>query len=115
MVSDCLFCKITAKELPSQTVFENDLVMVIKDIKPVAPVHLLVIPKKHIDNVCDGRILEPGILAAMYSSIQEVARSLNITENGFRLITNLGRDAGETIPHFHIHIIAGRQLDTSMG
>jgi histidine triad (HIT) family protein len=115
MVSDCLFCRIAAQELPSQTVFENDLVMVIKDIKPVAPFHLLVIPKKHIDNVCDSRLLEPGILDAMYSSIQEVARSLNIKENGFRLISNLGRDAGETIPHFHIHMIAGRQLDISMG
>ncbi len=114
-MSDCLFCKIAAKELPSQTVFENELVMVFKDIKPVAPVHLLVIPKEHIDNVCDGRLLEPGILEAMYSSIQEVVYNLNIEKTGFRLISNLGRDAGETIPHFHIHIIGGRQLDLSMG
>ena len=112
---DCLFCKIASKEIPSQIVYENDLALVIKDIKPVAPVHLLAIPKKHVDNICDRRLLEPGVLNALYASIQETARNLKIIENGFRVVSNFGRDAGETIPHFHMHIIAGRQLDDSMG
>ncbi len=114
-MSDCLFCRIIARELPSQVVFENDQIMIIKDIEPVAPVHLLAIPKKHIDNACDPRILESTTLNAIYSGVQEVVENLKIKESGFRLVSNVGRDAGETIPHFHMHIIAGRKLDTSMG
>jgi histidine triad (HIT) family protein len=114
-VSDCIFCRIINKELPSQVVFENELALVIKDIKPEAPIHLLAIPKMHVNNICDPRLLEPGILNALYSGIQEVARILNIKEDGFRVVSNIGHFAGETIPHFHIHILAGRQLKADMG
>lgn len=114
-MSDCVFCRIINKELPSQVVFENELALVIKDIKPEAPIHLLVIPKTHVNNICDPRLLEPGILNALYSAIQETARKLNIQEDGFRVISNIGHNAGETVPHFHIHILAGRQLNAKMG
>lgn len=111
---DCLFCRIINKELPSQIILENDQVLIIKDIKPTAPVHLLVIPKTHVNNICDRCLLETGILNSLYASIQEVVRNLKLEERGFRVVSNYGHDAGETIPHFHIHIIGGRQLD-SMG
>ena len=114
-LSDCIFCRIINKELPSQVVVENELALVIKDIKPEAPVHLLVIPKTHVNNICDPRLLESGILNALYSAIQETALKLNIKEDGFRVVSNIGRHAGETVPHFHIHILAGRQLKADMG
>jgi len=113
-VFDCLFCRIINKELPSQIVLENDQALVIKDIKPVAPIHLLVIPKTHVDNICDSRLLETEILNSLYASIQEIVRKLKLEESGCRIVSNCGRDAGETVPHLHFHIIAGRQLD-SMG
>lgn len=114
-MSDCIFCRIINNELPSQVVFENDMALVIKDIKPEAPIHLLVIPKTHINNICDPRLLETGILNSLYSAIQESAKKLNIQEDGFRVVSNMGRYAGETVPHFHIHILAGRQLKADMG
>jgi histidine triad (HIT) family protein len=114
-VSDCIFCRIINKELPSQVVVENEQALVIKDIKPEAPIHLLAIPKTHVNNICDPRLLEPGILNALYSGIQEAAQKLNIKEEGFRVVSNIGHIAGETVPHFHIHILAGRQLNADMG
>jgi histidine triad (HIT) family protein len=114
-VSECVFCRIINHELPSQVVTENEQALVIKDIKPEAPIHLLVIPKKHVNNICDPRLLEPGVLNAMYAAIQETAQKLNIQEDGFRVVSNIGHFAGETIPHFHIHILAGRQLKADMG
>ncbi|HEX3048579.1 MAG TPA: HIT domain-containing protein [Bacillota bacterium] len=110
-MGECLFCKIIAGEIPSQKVFENDKVVVIKDIKPVAPVHLLVLPKIHVANVCDPKLLEGDLLAALYGAIGQVSFDLNLRGNGFRVVSNYGRDAGETIPHFHIHILAGRMLE----
>lgn len=114
-MSDCIFCRIINQELPSQVVVENELALVIKDIKPEAPIHLLAIPKIHVNNICDPRLLESGILNALYSGIQEAAQKLNIKEDGFRVVSNIGHFAGETIPHFHIHILAGRQLIADMG
>lgn len=111
---DCLFCKIINREIPSQIVYENDQIIIIKDINPVAPIHLLAIPKKHITNVCDPYLIESNTLQALYQGIQKVVQQLGIKENGFRVVSNFGHDAGETIPHFHIHIIAGRLL-VSMG
>lgn len=109
-MSDCIFCKIAKKELPTQLVYETDLVMVIKDIEPVAPVHLLVIPKNHLDNICDPGIFTQELLPEIFKAIQEVSMSLNLRTNGFRVVTNYGKDAEESMPHLHFHIIAGRPL-----
>ena len=109
-MSDCIFCKIIKKEIPSQAVYENDHIIVIKDIQPAAPVHLLVIPKHHIDNICDPRILEENLSSIIIKGIQEVTQNIGLRENGFRVIVNYGRDAGEAVPHLHWHILAGREL-----
>jgi histidine triad (HIT) family protein len=111
-MSDCIFCKIINKEIPSQVVYENDQIIVIKDIQPAAPVHLLVIPKRHIDNICDSKLLEAGtgISETIIKGIQEVTQKLGLRENGFRVIVNYGKDAGEAVPHLHWHIVAGRQF-----
>jgi histidine triad (HIT) family protein len=107
---DCIFCKIIKKEIPSQAVYENDHIIVIKDIQPAAPVHLLVIPKRHIDNICDPRLLEENLSNSIIEGIQEVTRNMGLRENGFRVVVNCGSDAGEAVPHLHWHLLAGRKL-----
>ena len=107
---DCIFCKIIAKEIPSQSVYENDQIIVIKDIQPVAPVHLLVISKRHIDNICDAKLLEQGLAGSIIQGIQEVTAKLGLREKGFRVVVNYGSDAGEAVPHLHWHLVAGRKL-----
>ncbi len=114
-MSDCIFCKIIRKEIPSEVVYENENIKIIKDIQPVAPIHLLAIPKIHIDNICDPRLLEQDLLKSIIQGIQEVSQKIGIRENGFRVIINYGRDAGEAVPHLHWHILAGRKLDWPPG
>jgi histidine triad (HIT) family protein len=107
---DCIFCKIIKKEIPSQLLLENDQIIIIKDIEPVAPVHLLVIPKCHIDNICDPKVLDQEIIGSIIKGIQEVTQNLGLRENGFRVVVNYGSDAGEAVPHLHWHLIAGRKF-----
>jgi Diadenosine tetraphosphate (Ap4A) hydrolase and other HIT family hydrolases len=109
-MSDCIFCKIIKKEIPSQSVYENEQVIVIKDIQPAAPVHLLVIPKRHIDNICDPELLGNDLSSSIIKGIQEVTQNMKLRENGFRVVVNYGSDAGEAVPHLHWHILAGRKL-----
>ncbi|HEX7715037.1 MAG TPA: HIT domain-containing protein [Bacillota bacterium] len=109
-MSDCLFCKIAGREIPSQIVLETPEVLIFKDIHPAAPLHLLAIPKKHVDNICDPSLLDQDILRNIAAAIQETAAKLNLKENGFRVVVNYGHDAGEAVPHLHFHILAGRQL-----
>jgi len=109
-MAECIFCKIIQKEIPSQIVLENDQIIVIKDIAPAAPVHLLVIPKHHVANICDPKILEENLSQAIIQGIQDVTQKMGLRENGFRVIVNYGSDAGEAVPHLHWHIVAGRKL-----
>lgn len=106
-MSDCIFCKIAQHEIPSTIVYEDDLVIAFDDLNPQAPVHTLVIPKVHYDNIVDG---VPGdVLAAMAHAIGEVARVKGL-DAGFRVITNTGVDAGQTVMHFHMHVLGGKTL-----
>lgn len=114
-MSDCLFCKIVAKEIPSQVVYENEAVLIFKDINPVAPTHWLAIPKQHINNVCDPNLIQGNLLQSIFSAIQHVAESEGLGKNGFRVVVNYGRDAGEAVPHLHFHLIAGRNLNWPPG
>lgn len=114
-MADCIFCKIIKKEIPSQIIYENDAVLIFKDINPVAPIHWLAIPKQHIDNVCDPRLIDGDLLQSIFSSIQHVAKVEGLTENGFRTVVNYGRDAGEAVPHLHFHLLAGRKLNWPPG
>ena len=109
MGAECLFCKIVAGGLPAQKVFEDDRVLAFKDINAQAPTHLLIIPKKHIAALSAA---EDGD-AAVLGHIQLVARDLakqGKVEDGFRLVTNNGRGAGQTVSHIHYHLLAGRRL-----
>lgn len=106
-MDDCIFCKIASHEIPSSIVYEDDQVVAFDDLNPQAPVHTLVIPKCHYENIVDSVPAET--LAAMTHAIGEVARSKGLTD-GFRVIANTGADAGQTVMHFHMHVLGGESL-----
>lgn len=110
MVSECVFCKIINREIPSEIVYDDHQVLAFKDIQPAAPIHVLIVPKNHIDNIADPKLVENDLATAMIRGVQKVIEILKLDENGCRVVVNLGRDAGEAIPHLHYHIIAGRSL-----
>lgn len=110
-MEDCIFCKIAAHEIPSTVVYEDDQVIAFDDLNPQAPVHTLVIPKGHYDNICDGVPAET--LAAMVHAVDEIVRAKGLT-GGFRVITNTGADAGQTVKHFHMHVLGGRDLGENL-
>lgn len=108
-MTDCLFCKIIAGEIPSTKVFENDAVFAFRDINPQAPVHILVIPKEHIGSCADVDAGNSAAVAACFEAISEIAKQEGL-DKGFRVISNCGADAGQTVPHLHFHILAGTQM-----
>lgn len=114
-MSDCIFCKIVNKELPSTVVYEDERVLAFKDIQPAAPTHILVIPKQHIANIADPNLLQSGLATDLMQAIQTVTQELGLRENGFRVVVNYGRDALEAVHHLHFHIIAGRSMSWPPG
>lgn len=110
-MKDCLFCKIIAGEIPSNKVYENDKAFAFRDINPQAPVHVLIVPKKHMDNVleCDG-----DTAAALTEAIGVVARQEGVAESGFRVVSNCGHDACQSVNHLHVHLLGGVQLTEKM-
>lgn len=106
---DCIFCKIVNKEIPADIIYENNTVLVFKDLKPVAPVHLLLIPKKHIPTFFDLKEEDAGLIGDLHLAAARVAGDMNI-DKGFRLIGNCNQDAGQLVFHIHYHLIAGRSL-----
>ena len=111
-MDDCLFCKIIRGDIPSAKVFENDDVFAFRDINPQAPVHVLIVPKKHVANLLEGA--EAGIMDSLMRAAAEIARQQGLAENGFRLITNCGRDGAQSVNHLHFHLLGGKQLSESM-
>lgn len=110
---DCLFCKIVAGEIPSTKVFEDDRVLAFRDINPQAPTHILVIPKTHIPSV-DGITEENSPLVAhIFAVIPQIAQAEGL-KNGYRVVSNCGQDAGQTVPHLHFHILGGKELTLEM-
>ncbi len=105
---DCIFCKIAAGEIPSKTVYEDDLCRVFYDIEPKAPVHLLVIPKAHLSGCRDITADNSAVVAHIFSVITRVTAELGI--ESYRVVTNNGPDAGQTVHHLHFHILGGGQL-----
>lgn len=110
-MSDCIFCKIAAREIPASVVYEDELVIAFDDLNPQAPVHTLVIPKAHHDSIVDGVPAET--LAAMVRAVDEVARVKGLAA-GFRVIANTGAAAGQTVMHFHMHVLGGRDLGENL-
>ena len=108
-MADCLFCKIIAGELPSKKLYEDDKIFAFYDIAPIAPVHFLVIPKQHIQSVDEINGENSELVAYIFAKIGELAKLAGI-ENGYRVISNCGADAGQTVPHLHFHVIGGKEL-----
>ncbi|NLI59228.1 MAG: histidine triad nucleotide-binding protein [Clostridium sp.] len=109
-MSECIFCKIIKKEIPSTIYLENDKVIAIKDINPAAPVHVLIIPKEHIENVKDLNKDNGQILVDIHLAANKVADELGISQDGYRLITNVGKGAGQTVFHLHYHLLGGVEM-----
>ncbi len=115
MSDDCLFCKIIAGELPSNKVYEDDDVFAFEDINPSAPVHLLVVPKKHISDMLAATPEDETLLGRLLLRANDIARTLGVDKTGFRYVLNTGEDSRRTIFHIHLHILGGRQMELSMG
>jgi len=112
-MSDCLFCKIVAGAIPSTKVYEDETVLAFRDIAPQAPTHILVIPKTHIPSV-DGVTGEnSGLVAHIFEVIPAIAKAEGLT-GGYRVVSNCGADAGQTVPHLHFHILGGKTLALEM-
>ena len=110
---DCLFCKIAAGEIPSTKVYEDEKILAFRDIAPMAPTHILVIPKMHIPSV-DGITAEnAGVVAHIFATIPQIAAAEKL-ENGYRVVSNCGSDAGQTVFHLHFHILGGKALSLEM-
>lgn len=112
---DCLFCKIAAKEIPSSKVYEDDLVYAFRDIDPQAPVHVLIIPKEHISSVNDINDDNCAIIGHIFKVASEIAKKEGIAEDGYRIVTNTGDKAGQTVKHLHYHMLGGRSLQWPPG
>ncbi len=108
---DCLFCKIINKEIPSDIVFEDDQLIVIKDIEPKAPLHLLLIPKKHISSLNDITEEDKNIISAIAFKAKELAKEFGVAESGYKLVNNCGPDGGQTVFHLHFHLLGGEKLN----
>lgn len=109
-MEDCVFCKIIKGEIPSEKVYEDKEVIAFKDIQPAAPIHILVIPKKHIENLLEVKEEDSYLIAHIYQIINKIAKDMNIEKEGFRVIVNCGKDAGQEVMHVHFHLLAGRKL-----
>ncbi len=108
-MADCIFCKIANGEIPTEMVYEDEFVAAFKDLNPQAPIHILVVPKKHYDNVMQVEEND-DIISKIYNAINKIAKKEKFDGNGFRVINNCGKDAGQTVMHMHFHIIAGKTL-----
>ena len=113
-MEDCIFCKIINKQIPSQIVYEDDEIIAFKDIQPVAPVHVLVVPKKHIPSVLELSEEDKAIIGKIYTVIQKLAVELGVDKEGFRVVTNCGENAGQTVKHIHFHLLGGKKLALTM-
>ena len=107
---DCLFCKIIAGEIPSKKVYENDYVYAFYDINPVAPIHVIVVPKVHIESVNSIDEGNSKYVSHIFEAIPNIAENMGIKDDGYRVITNIGENGGQTIKHLHFHIIGGTKL-----
>jgi histidine triad (HIT) family protein len=114
-IMDCLFCRIANKEIDSEIVLETENVMVFKDINPQAPVHLLAIPKQHVDSIMEAGNLPLEVLGEIMEVIAKVAKDYNLEKDGFRVVTNTGRGAGQSVDHLHFHILGKRQFSWPPG
>ncbi|MCY6959702.1 histidine triad nucleotide-binding protein [Clostridium brassicae] len=114
-MEECIFCKIINGDIPSKKVYEDDVVLCFEDINPAAPVHVLVIPKKHIKNLNEMSNEDSNIIAHIFSVSRDIAKKLDIDDNGYRIVMNCGEDGGQEVEHIHFHMLGGRNLSWPPG
>jgi histidine triad (HIT) family protein len=112
---DCLFCTIAAGDIPSTKVHEDDVIFAFRDIAPRAPTHILVIPRDHIASAADLTEADGPMLGRLFGTIAEIARGEGIADDGYRLVSNVGRWGGQTVDHLHIHLLGGRAFEWPPG
>ncbi len=113
-MEDCLFCKIVKGEIPSTKVYEDDEILAFKDINPMAPVHILVIPKKHYNDISEITEEDVDIIAKIHLVINKIAKEQGIAESGYRIVTNCKEDSGQEVKHLHFHLLGGKKLGTKI-
>ena len=112
---DCIFCKIVNNEIPSDTVYQDGKIIAFRDINPIAPVHILLVPREHIVKVSDLDETDASIVAHMVNVANQLAKQEGIAESGYRLVINCGKQGGQLVPHLHMHLLGGRQLLDALG
>lgn len=113
-MDNCLFCKIISGEIPSKKVYEDDMMYAFYDINPMTPVHVLMIPKQHISSVNELTAENSAVVAHIFSVAPKIAKQLGVDENGYRIVSNCGADAGQTVFHLHFHLLGGTKLKVEM-
>lgn len=111
-MEDCVFCRIVRGEIPANIVYESENVLAFDDVNPMAPVHVVAVPKIHVGTLMD---VSEGMMDSMISAVQEVAKIKGIDKKGFRTVVNCNEDGGQVIFHLHVHILGGRKLSDDMG
>ena len=109
-MESCIFCKIIRGDIPCEKIFENDLILCFRDISPEAPQHVIIIPKKHINNINELEVEDISIISEVYLAAKNITQILGIGESGYRIVTNCGEDGGQTVKHIHFHLLGGRQM-----
>lgn len=109
-MSDCIFCKIANGEIPTDTVYENELVRAFRDADPQAPTHVLVVPKRHVQSASQLTQEDADLMLAMLDAIHAVVKREGIEEAGYRLVANTGEQGGQSVPHLHVHVLGGRDM-----
>jgi histidine triad (HIT) family protein len=105
---DCLFCKIVRREIPAKIVVEDDVVLAFHDVAPRSPTHILVVPKDHIDSVAQLTAADGPMLGRLFATVASIAREAGIADDGYRVVSNVGRWGGQTVDHLHLHLMGGR-------
>jgi histidine triad (HIT) family protein len=114
-MTECIFCKIISGEISSQKLYQDDLATAFRDLHPIAPTHVLIVPNRHIASVNEVAPQDEALLGHLYTVAKQLAAQEGITEKGYRLVINTGPHAGQEIHHFHMHLIGGKRLNFSMG
>lgn len=114
-MTDCIFCKIAAGEIPANVVYQNDQVLAFRDLNPQAPTHILVIPRKHIATTNDITANDAALIGQMYLAARQIAHDENIADSGYRTVMNCNRGAGQTVFHIHLHVLGGRPMSWPPG
>lgn len=109
-MSECVFCRIVSGEIPAQKVYEDEHVIAIRDINPQAPIHVLLLPRRHLPSVLEAADADPGLVSRIALAAAKVARQERVAERGFRLLTNTGPEGGQAVSHLHFHLLGGRQM-----